>query len=287
MRRTGPVPSRFALPSLALLLLSLVPSGEARGQKIKEQVQEKLQDLQKLAMPGPLNKYHAKLEKVDGCLSCHEPDKKVIASRCLGCHPDVKKRIADRKGVHRKVSDTCLPCHREHAGRDHELRPIDRGSFDHLAQTGFPLEGRHAAIARDCGKCHKTRSFLKNSPACASCHQDKHQGKLGADCARCHAPAVPFKQTRATFDHGKAPFLLTGAHLKVACEKCHVGGAWKGLKSASCSDCHRSPHTRPLGACATCHVTEGFRAGLRAGTIDHDTTPFPLAGRHATLPCAS
>ena len=70
------------------------------------------------------------------------------------------ERIRLKKGVHRDVTGDCASCHVEHAGVDAELRPFDPKSFDHATETGFPLDGRHAAVAKDCAKCHKTRSFL-------------------------------------------------------------------------------------------------------------------------------
>ena len=238
-------------------------------------------------MPGQLSKAHAPLEKASGCLKCHEPDKTIVAARCLVCHAEVGRRIAAKKGVHRDVIDRCLPCHVEHAGRDVDLRPIDPRKFDHAGRTGFALEGRHAAIAPTCSKCHKTRSFLTASPACASCHEDKHKGRLGTDCERCHTPRVPFVETRRAFDHGKAPFVLTGAHLTVKCELCHKEKTYRGLRFASCGDCHKDPHDRPLGKCESCHQTNGFRKGFVPGMVDHSRTAFPLAGGHAKVPCAS
>jgi len=273
-RAGHPFPLLLAAGFLAVLL-----APAADGQKIR--------DIGGLASPGPLNRVHASLDTVSGCLKCHEPDKKVVAARCLACHTEVRKRIAAGKGLHRKVTDTCTPCHVEHSGRHVDLRPLDRKHFDHEGKTGFALEGRHKAIATDCGRCHKTRSFLTASPSCVSCHEDRHKGHLGADCARCHPAKVPFKETRREFDHGKTPYLLTGAHQKVRCELCHKGGVYKGLASASCGDCHKSPHVRPLGTCSTCHTTQGFRSGFQSGMVDHATTSFPLAGRHATVPCAS
>ncbi len=260
----------------ALLVVGLVLASRAPGQSLGS-----------LASPGPLNRVHASLESLTGCVKCHEPDKTVVAARCLTCHVEVRNRIAAGKGLHRAVTDRCVPCHVEHSGRAVELRPLDRKHFDHAGRTGFPLEGRHAAIATDCARCHRTRSFLTLNPACASCHQDRHKGQLGTDCARCHSPKVPFAETRRGFDHGKAAFLLTGEHLKVRCELCHKLGVFKGLASGSCADCHKSPHTRPLGTCSTCHTTQGFRTGLQTGMIDHATTSFPLLGHHAAAPCTA
>ena len=243
-----------------------------------------LAQLGELVSPGPLSAAHAKLEGLKSCEKCHEKGNRVAASRCLACHRDVASRIAAKKGVHRDVKDECAACHAEHAGRDAELRPFETKGFDHAGETGFPLDARHAPLAEKCASCHRTRSFLKLSPACASCHADVHKGALGAACASCHSTAVPFKQASAAFDHSKARFALTGAHAKVACAKCHAGGVFRGLKFASCADCHQDPHRKALGAdCSSCHDTASFRTTK----VDHAKTAFPLRGRHAAVACVA
>ena len=242
------------------------------------------QELGTLVSPGPLSAAHAKLEGLKNCAKCHEPGKKVTARRCLACHQPIAERVAARKGVHRDVGDDCVTCHVEHAGTDAELRPLDPSDFDHAEETGYPLDGRHAAISRDCAKCHTTRSYLTARPECASCHKDVHKGALGNDCARCHSTVVVFAAAASTFDHSASQFPLTGAHSAVPCAKCHVEKAYKGLKFGACSDCHADPHKQRFGAdCASCHTT----AAWRTNRVDHSRTRYPLEGRHATVPCAS
>jgi len=237
-----------------------------------------------LVSPGPLSAAHAKLEGLRACEKCHEKGNRVSAARCLDCHEDVASRIAARKGVHRDVTDGCAACHAEHAGRDAELRPFETKGFDHAGETGFPLDGKHAPLAGKCASCHRTRSFLKLSPSCVTCHADPHKGALGAACATCHATAVAFKETRRSFDHGKTRYPLTGAHAQVACAKCHANAVFRGLKFASCADCHEDPHRKAMGAdCSTCHETRTFRTTK----VDHAKTSFPLRGRHAEIPCAA
>ncbi|MDL1951177.1 hypothetical protein FBQ97_15370, partial [Acidobacteria bacterium ACD] len=235
-----------------------------------------------LVSPGPLSKAHASLEGLASCEKCHERGKGVSASKCVACHRPVAERIAARRGVHRDVNGDCTSCHVEHAGVDAELRPFETEGFDHRAETGFPLEGRHAPLAGKCEACHRTRSFLKADPACSSCHADVHKGRLGADCLRCHDASVPFREARSRFDHAKAAFALTGAHRTVACGKCHKDGAWKGLRFDTCASCHADPHRAAFGAdCASCHTEESFRTRK----VDHARTRFPLRGRHAAVAC--
>ncbi len=248
---------------------------------------------------------HARLEGLENCQKCHEPGKRVTTAKCLECHKPIAERIAARKGVHRDAAKDCVSCHVEHAGVDTDTRRLNTATFDHAGETGFPLDGKHKGL--DCAKCHKTRSFLTAKPDCAGCHADPHKGVLGTSCATCHPVSVAFKETRKVFDHSKTSYPLTGAHVATPCEKCHVANVWKGIKFASCVDCHKDPHAKPLGACSTCHTTATFRmaggsgaaaaaaagAGAAAGVpgaatppvkFDHAKTGYALVGRHAALP---
>lgn len=237
-----------------------------------------------LLSPGPLAKPHANLEGVANCAKCHEQGRRVTAQKCLACHAPIAQRIARKAGVHKDAAGDCVVCHAEHAGVNGELRPFDTKGFDHAAVTGFALTGRHALGAQQCAACHKGRSFVDLSPTCITCHADVHKPSLGANCATCHSTQAPFKGAASQFDHAKAAFALTGAHTKVACASCHVGGVFKGVKFASCTSCHREPHQPSLGAtCTSCHTTESWRTK----TVNHARTDFPLVGAHARVACES
>ncbi len=237
-----------------------------------------------LISPGQLSKAHASLEGIANCQKCHEQGRKVTAQKCLACHAPVADRMARRIGVHRDVKGDCVSCHAEHAGVDGELRPFDETRFDHAAVTGFALTGKHALGAERCAACHKTRSFLTLTPACASCHADVHKGRLGPNCASCHSTQVAFTHVGGQFDHAAAAFPLTGAHKTVACTACHVNQVFRGLKFATCTDCHRDPHRQAFGAtCTSCHTTDTWRTKK----IDHSRTAFPLLGRHRAVDCAA
>jgi hypothetical protein len=235
-----------------------------------------------LISPGPLAKAHAAVEGAGKCLQCHETGRGVTVRRCLTCHQPIADRIARRTGVHRNAGTDCVACHTEHAGRDADLRRVDPRTFNHAGETGFPLDGLHRAIAADCSACHKTRSFLQARAACSSCHVDVHKGALGTTCAACHTASISFKTTRESFDHTKAGFTLTGAHIRAACQSCHVGGQLRGLPAESCSSCHQTPHRAGIGAtCTTCHTTEAWKTR----TVDHARTAFPLVGKHRDVAC--
>ena len=232
-----------------------------------------------LIAPGPLSKAHSQLEGLANCQKCHEPGRALASAKCLACHRPVAERIAAKKGVHRDVPGSCEGCHAEHGGPAVDLRPLDFKQFNHAAETGFPLDGRHAPLSRDCARCHKTRSFLNARAACVSCHEDVQKGALGTTCSTCHTTATPFVDARRQFDHAKARFALTGAHRTVDCAKCHVNKVYRGLKFGSCVECHREPHRQAFGPdCTSCHTTETWKTR----TFDHARTAFPLKGAHAT-----
>ena len=243
------------------------------------------QDLGALLSPGPLSAAHANLEGIKTCDSCHEPGQGISTKKCLSCHKPIAERMAAGKGVHREVTGDCAMCHAEHAGRDADIRPLDISDFDHLEETGFPLDGMHASLTGDCAKCHTTRSYLAVTPECSTCHKDPHGGVLGVTCANCHATSAAFLETGMAFDHSTAAFQLDGAHTEVECAKCHSNKTFRGVAFGECSDCHKDPHGGALGAsCAGCHVST---AAFATTNVDHNATGFPLSGEHARVPCAS
>jgi hypothetical protein len=257
--------------------------------------------------PGPLSRVHQALEGARNCRSCHEP-RGVSRALCLTCHTALGQRIAAGKGLHARPEYQvgCERCHVEHQGRAFELvfwGQEGRAGFDH-AQTGFPLQGRHAALG--CESCHNSRrirdpgalsrggvnlarTFLGLSAGCTSCHPDPHKGQFSPrGCADCHGQER-WKPV-ARFDHDRTAFPLTGRHEPLACTACHSAqpnGAvrFKGTPHQTCASCHRDPHAGRMGAqCASCHVTEGWQR-IEAGRFDHDRTRFPLTGRHERVAC--
>jgi len=232
--------------------------------------------------PGPLTKAHANLEGVGQCTKCHEPGRTSSAARCLSCHEPVARRMAAKTGVHRAVTGTCTPCHVEHRGADADVRRIDAQKFDHFAETGFLLEGRHASPGVKCAACHKGRSFLEAGTACATCHTDVHKPSLGNRCETCHSPTALFKDARQQFDHTRAKFAPTGAHLAVKCEACHKNSVFRGLAFATCAACHTDPHKARFGdTCTSCHTTERWTTR----SVEHARAAFPLVGAHRKVAC--
>jgi hypothetical protein len=141
----------------------------------------------------------------------------------------------------------------------------DDFKFDHLKQTGVPLEGAHATAS--CLRCHNDRGPVSvfNSKGCVGCHADVHQGDLGHDCTRCHGPD-DWRPKDPIGMHYRTRFPLTASHVSVACHKCHPGANVGNFMptDTECVTCHRSdlvktnnpPHI-PLGwinHCERCHM---------------------------------
>jgi hypothetical protein len=142
----------------------------------------------------------------------------------------------------------------------------------------YPLAGAHRATA--CDACHvesklaakrsslvalhgpgPTMTFATKSQACEACHATPHGDQFAARndrgaCDSCHGDDS-FRPA-GRFDHQKdASFPLDGAHVRVACARCHAsrpGADGKPLVlyrslPHRCEDCHRaggmSPPLRP------------------------------------------
>ncbi len=110
------------------------------------------------------------------CESCHATQAFLDASeQCVDCHME--------DDVHeRRLGLECATCH----------NPNDwlAWTFDHDAQTSFPLTGAHVGL--NCHGCHRepvpASGAISLASTCGSCHRndDVHRGEFGADCAQCH-----------------------------------------------------------------------------------------------------
>ena len=206
----------------------------------------------------------------------------------------------------------CSACHIDpHAGqlgaqcsRCHvtdDFRRVAEGQFDH-SRTRYPLRGRHVAVA--CAKCHDPRAggARPRFDSCGACHADAHDGQATlagrpADCAACHGVEGFRPATYTVAQHASARYPLEGKHRAVACAECHTrrpggGGAQLRPSSGACRDCHADAHKgqlasrRDQGECGACHAPDGWKPA-RFGAVEHASTRFPLAGRHAGVACSA
>lgn len=111
-----------------------------------------------------------------------------------------------------------------------------------------------------------------------------------ADCSACHTSDA-WTPTRedSEFDHDdQTVFPITGVHLDLVCEGCHLGlrFAEPKLTGAECATCHVDVHSGSLGPdCTACHTTDSFMTA-EAGD-PHVRSMFPLTGAHQVITCQS
>ena len=210
----------------------------------------------------PLSGKHATAD----CLSCHVDNVlKGLPKDCGSCHQKDDK--------HEGKLDNCSLCH--------STSDWKQVTFDHRP-TVYQLTGKHATV--ECTSCHANNLYKGAPQDCNSCHakKDKHEGALGQNCTQCHTTS-DWKEV--TFKHGTTSYPLTGKHSAVDCASCHANGLLKGT-SADCYSCHqkKDKHSGALGQnCAQCHVTSDWKEV----TFKHETTAYPLTGKHSTVDCAS
>jgi len=164
---------------------------------------------------------------------------------------------------------------------------IKTDSFNH-DQTGFPLVGQHQTVK--CKSCHTDLVFSTAKKDCNACHKDVHQGTVGQDCKRCHKESS-WVVSNISQIHEQTRFPLRDSHKQVDCNKCHKSASllrFDPMKS-ECVDCHLADYnSNPTHVsnnfskeCVLCHTGKNWQSS----TFDHNTTSFPLTGRHQTVEC--
>ena len=231
----------------------------------------------------PLVGAHAQLD----CASCHIGGRyQGTPADCFGCHAtDFNKAQPDHKAA--AFPHDCSVCH--------STTTWAGAVFDH-ATTGFTLTGAHVSVG--CADCHVAGRFAGTPTQCIGCHQadfDKtsnpnhHQAGISTTCETCHTTA---NWQNAKFDHTLSSFPLTGAHLTVPCEQCHLNGNFT-TAATQCSGCHLTDFKNALNPnhvaagfpqdCSICHTTVQWQGAQ----FDHNAaTKFPLTGAHTKVDCA-
>lgn len=145
--------------------------------------------------------------------------------------------------------------------------------FDHEARTGVALHGGHATA--HCLRCHNDRGPVATFAAqgCVGCHADVHQAELGPDCGRCHDETT-WRVPTARTAHLHTRFPLTGAHVQVACHRCHAGATIANFRPTDpdCASCHHDDMTRTtnpphqglgwVDRCDRCHMPTSWRPAI-------------------------
>src|SRR5258708_31574480 len=147
---------------LFVLLASAVPAAHAAS-------------IEKLIMPGPVSKAHAKIE--GECSNCHDrTDRERQTALCLDCHKDIAADIRTQTRYHGRMQQAaasqCRGCHTEHLGRDADINKLNQAGFTHDL-TNFPLKDAHVAVA--CGGFHRTHTpYRKTASTCIHFHPQEH-----------------------------------------------------------------------------------------------------------------
>jgi hypothetical protein len=252
----------------------------------------------------PSNCYacHASNDKHNGgygknCNTCHSEsgwlpatfDHSLASFKLTGKHISVSCQGCHTNGIYQGTPTNCYSCHAsndKHKGaygtnceNCHATSGWLPAVFDHSLAT-FKLTGQHVNVA--CQGCHVNGVYQGTPTNCYGCHisNDKHKGAYGTNCENCHATSgwLP-----AAFDHSLASFKLTGKHVSVACQDCHVNGVYQGTPT-NCYACHASndKHNGSYGTnCDNCHSTSGWLPA----TFDHSLSKFKLTGKHANVTC--
>jgi hypothetical protein len=221
------------------------------------------------------------------CARCHSGGVYTgLSTDCYSCHRKDYQRTSNPNHSSSGFPTQCDRCHTINAWRP--------AKFDHGA-TRFPLTGAHASV--DCAKCHQGGRYTGTPTDCYACHQANYAattnpnhaaGHFSTQCQNCHNTGA---WKPANFDHNTTRFPLTGAHTRVDCARCHVGGRYAGTPT-DCYACHQANYTATTNPnhvasgfptqCQTCHNTNAWRPA----SFDHNKTRFPLTGAHSQLDCA-
>lgn len=235
----------------------------------------------------PLTGSHSGLD----CKACHPNNFNPIPTTCVSCHQKDFNNTTNPNHVTAKFPTTCETCHNTTAWVP--------ATFDHTANTSFPLTGSHIGLA--CNACH-INNFDPIPSTCVSCHQKEYNSalnpnhsaaKFSTSCETCHNTTA---WQPSTFNHNTSTtFPLTGAHITVACTACHINNVYAGL-STTCVSCHQTDYnnaTNPNHSanstvfttnCSSCHNTSAWQP---APNFNH-TSYFPISsGRHSGISCST
>jgi nitrate/TMAO reductase-like tetraheme cytochrome c subunit len=174
------------------------------------------------------------------------------------------------------------------------------------------LSNAHAKLegVSNCTKCHEVGNKVSREK-CLNCHKpiklliDAQKGYhssnevKGKDCFICHNDhhgrnfqIIKFDKTN--FNHSTTGFELKGVHARKDCKSCHKAefikdpelkkntSTYLGL-GTECLSCHDDFHKGKMSPnCSGCHGFESFK---NVTGFDHNTTKFPLLGKHKIVVC--
>ncbi len=228
------------------------------------------------------------------CATCHKNNVfKGTPRDCYSCHRTDYQNSKDPPHAAAAFPTACETCHKFSSPNWQDA------GFNHNSATTFALAGVH--VTQPCTACH-VNSVYKGTPRdCYSCHKTDFQNSkspphaaagFATTCDSCHKYADPAWKP-ASFNHSTATtFALVGAHASAPCAQCHVNNVFKGTPR-DCYTCHKTDftaattpvsHTGFVTTCDTCHKNTDTTWSQKSA-FNHSAY-FPLAGTHATAPCA-
>lgn len=208
---------------------------------------------------------------------------RVKNDQCLACHPETPtlpdKNIEVQHATHMEKNVLCADCHsRVVHNMTGQPNVIQRSQCDscHKAHINFTLTGKHASL--DCKECHRGGNYKSVNRMCETCHEvpAKHSPGMNSRCDLCHS-STGWKPPKSSHER----FPLSGRHLSVSCDKCHINERYQGTVPL-CESCHNlSENHIPgiKGGCESCHLPTGWKPA----NFDH--SKFPLVGIHTSLSC--
>lgn len=169
-----------------------------------------------------------------------------------------------------------------------------------------PLTDAHAEYASSCSECHSPFDKEIQTELCVGCHDEVREDLInglgyhgrspsvtGKSCKSCHTEHIGPKGPivcldKRTFQHDFTDFRLIGAHadVSVSCDACHAKYEKFRESPKDCIGCHSDDdsHNLQLGTdCTRCHKETSWLDIY----FSHNTTCFPLEGKHRTVACDS
>lgn len=222
------------------------------------------------------HRLHAEMSDLSGgCETCHHYNPVGEILKCENCHSlDRKREQVNKPDLKGAYHQQCMNCHKlwshevecnschvsnkvkavitqDYSKKKHEkidipVKKVYNTNFTKGKIVTFLHTEHNTIFKQDCTNCH-------NNTSCVTCHdkkpeltknrveKDKH-----AKCKSCHNTKTNCENCHknsetAGFNHfARTGFELTGAHLKLSCDKCHTkAGTFKGL-NRNCTSCHNN-----------------------------------------------
>ena len=274
------------------------------------------------AWPAPVDVTYLQMKGIPhaSCVDCHDDAHNgKLGADCLRCHSpeswhDIKAEgVADRafhdkhafplRGAHRPVA--CKSCHGPFAGKPALFKGVkfaacaDCHADAHIGQL-------QVVQAQKCEQCHDVNGFvpvLFDRKAHEATRFPLAGSHRAVACNRCHKAdadvrsLVPVATKRDLLNKGR-PVRVSAARLAMPDV---VGAGAEGAAGADCTACHEDVHagqfTRPAGAAAgppserveakSCSACHAMTAAFADSTFAHDSSRFPLSGKHKEVACAA